>query len=71
MRLVAFRKRLIDFKYNEELLQILIGFVESSIEYDMRGAVLGNMSVQSSDGTFAMTVSKWNNGRHCGRFYTS
>lgn len=52
-------------------MQILIGFVESSIEYDMRGAVLGNMSVQSSDGTFAMTVSKWNNGRHCGRFYTS
>lgn len=51
----------IDFKYNEELLQILIGFVESSIEYDMRGAVLGNMSVQSSDSTLAMTVSKWIN----------
>ena len=31
----------IDFKYNEELLQILMRFVESSIEYDMRGAIFG------------------------------
>ncbi|WP_300706583.1 MULTISPECIES: hypothetical protein [Helicobacter] len=34
----------IDFKYNKELERIIMEFVKKSIEYDMRGAILGNMT---------------------------
>ena len=51
----------IDFKYNEELLQILMRFVESSIEYDMRGAILGNINTQSGGEKLTKTISKYIN----------
>ena len=35
----------IEFKYNEPLKNILMNFVEICVEYDVRGAVLGNMDV--------------------------
>lgn len=38
----------IDFKYNEQLKEIIMQFVEKSIEYDMRGAILGNIATYSS-----------------------
>ena len=37
----------IEFKYNEPLKDIIMGFVEQSIEFDMRGAILGNMHIKS------------------------
>ena len=49
----------IDFKYNEELLQILMCFVESSIEHDMRGAILGNINTQSGGEKLTKTISKY------------
>ena len=48
-----------DFKYNEELLQILMCFVESSIEHDMRGAILGNINTQSGGEKLTKTISKY------------
>lgn len=49
----------IDFKYNEELLQILMDFVESSIEYDMRGAILGNINTQSGGVKIIKTIEEY------------
>jgi len=39
----------IDFKFNEELLKILTEFIESSIGYDIRGAILGNINERSGN----------------------
>lgn len=35
----------IDFKYNKKLLDVLVMFVEESMVYNVRGAVLGNLSL--------------------------
>lgn len=49
----------IDFKYNEELLQILMQFVEASIEYDMRGAILGNINTQSGGEKITKAIEEY------------
>ena len=48
----------IDFKYNKQLQEILIQFVKASIDYDMRGAILGNMTAQSNDEKMTEIVMK-------------
>ena len=35
----------INFKYNEELYQIILSFIENSINWNMRGAILGNVDM--------------------------
>lgn len=49
----------IDFKYNEKLQEILLQFIKSSIGYDMRGAILGNLTVCSSSEKMTETVMKY------------
>ncbi|WP_416860648.1 hypothetical protein [Helicobacter ganmani] len=49
----------IDFKYNKELEKIIMEFVEKSIGYDMRGAILGNMTVYTSKEKMTETAMKY------------
>lgn len=49
----------IDFRYNEQLLQILMQFVEESIEHDMRGAILGNINTQSDGEKLTNTIGEY------------
>lgn len=49
----------IDFKYNEQLKEIIMEFVEKSIEYDMRGAVLGNMTTHSGGKQMTETIMEY------------
>lgn len=49
----------VDFTYNEELLQILIRFVESSIEYDMRGAILGNINTKTGNKELTKAIGQY------------
>ena len=48
----------IDFKYNEPLKEIIMQFVEKSIELDMRGAVLGNMTAHVGEEKMTEFVMK-------------
>ena len=49
----------IDFKYNDQLKEIIIQFVEKSIEYDMRGAILGNITTYSSGKQMTETIMEY------------
>ncbi len=46
----------IDFKYNEQLKEVIMQFIEKSIEYDMRGAILGNIKTYSGEKQMTETI---------------
>lgn len=49
----------IDFKYNEPLKDIIMSFVEKSIELDMRGAILGNIHLRVSKNKLSEIVEEY------------
>lgn len=49
----------IDFKYNKKLKEIIMQFVEESIEYDMRGAILGNIKTHSGGKQMTKTIMEY------------
>ncbi|TLD82659.1 hypothetical protein LS70_006725 [Helicobacter sp. MIT 11-5569] len=49
----------INFKYNEQLKEIIMDFVEKSIEYDVRGAVLRNMTTYCGEKRNSETIMEY------------
>lgn len=46
----------VDFKYNQDILNDLTQFVEVSLSYDVRNAVLGNMTMRLGEKTYIEVI---------------
>lgn len=46
----------VDFKYNQDILNDLTQFVEVSLSYDVRNAVLGNMTMKLGEKTYIEVI---------------